>query len=236
MTTFPGCRSCTDPPPSQPSASTSVNVAACPPTADGDPLCDGHLVHAMANGSTEALSELFTRHAGTVLAHLLNRGLARDAAEDAVQETFLSAWKSASGFHEGSALGWLMRIAQRRAADTRRGQCRRAALDERVAQRQCAAPVAPSAEDCLLAASPRYAAVAVALAELPPAQRDVIELRYVHGLSVQQTAERLGIATGTVKSHASRGCAQLREWLRARGEGGEGDDGERGGRVPRPRP
>lgn len=221
MTTFPGCPSCTDPPPA--------------PAPEDDAPCDSHLVHAMAEGSGEALSELFSRHAGSVFAYLLNRGFSADTAEDAVQEAFLSAWKGASSFHEGNAIGWLMRIAHRRALDLVREQGRRAALDERVQSAPPADTTAPSAEDCLLASSPRYTAVAVALAELPAAQRDVIELRYLHRLSVRETAERLGVAEGTVKARASRGCAQLRRWLLTHGDGGD-EEGGRGDRVPRPRP
>lgn len=224
MTTFPGCRSCSDPPPTQTS-----------PEDDGTP-CDSHLVRAMADGSREAFSELFTRHGGNVLAYLLNRGFPADTVEDAVQEAFLSAWKSASQFHEGNATGWLMHIAYCRAVDIERAHGRRLALDDRVTRAGLTRTVAPSAEECLLASSPRYAAVAAALADLAEPQRVVIELRYVHGLSVRETAERLGVPEGTVKARASRGCAQLREWLRAgTREGGEDGDGQPGCRVPGPR-
>lgn len=221
MTTFPGCRSCTDPPPDPPSPEEAASR-------------DNRLVRATAEGSTEALAELFSRHAGSVFAYLINRGFSTDTAEEAVQEAFLSAWKGSSSFHEGNVPGWLMRIAHRRALDLMREQGRRVALDARL-QAAPATVAVPSAEDCLLASSLRYAAVAAALAGLPPAQRDVIELRYLHRLSVRETAERLGVPEGTVKARASRGCKQLREWLLAQEEGGEGGD-SRGGRVPRPRP
>jgi RNA polymerase sigma-70 factor (sigma-E family) len=48
---------------------------------------------------------------------------------------------------------------------------------------------------------------------LPPMQRRTVVLRYWLGLSVEETAEELSISTGTVKSHASRGLAALRERL-----------------------
>ena len=53
-------------------------------------------------------------------------------------------------------------------------------------------------------------ALVQALAGLPPGQREVLALRYLAGLSEQETATRLGVAPGTVKSRASRGLAALR--------------------------
>ena len=48
-----------------------------------------------------------------------------------------------------------------------------------------------------------------ALQALPPMQRRTVVLRHWLGLSVEETAAELGIATGTVKSHSSRGLAAL---------------------------
>jgi RNA polymerase sigma-70 factor (sigma-E family) len=52
-----------------------------------------------------------------------------------------------------------------------------------------------------------------ALQQLPVMQRKVVVLRHWLGLSVEETAHELGIATGTVKSHTSRGIARLQEVL-----------------------
>lgn len=52
-----------------------------------------------------------------------------------------------------------------------------------------------------------------ALAQLPTRQRQVIVLRFVEDLSVEQTAQLLGFSTGTVKSYTSRALARLRELL-----------------------
>lgn len=50
-----------------------------------------------------------------------------------------------------------------------------------------------------------------ALAALPPRQRAVLVLRYFDDLSEAETAQMLGCSLGTVKSHAARGLARLRE-------------------------
>lgn len=260
-TSFPGCGQCTDdgaagggaedgpsgagPADGGPAGGRPAGGRPARPVGEGD-ACDGHLVHAVADGDKDALSRLFARHAGPLFAHLLNRGFPAQTVEDAVQETFLTVWKSASGFHEGSVTAWLRRIAHCRAVDLERAAGRQRALADRAREHTPAsAGTAPSAEDCLLASSPRYAAIAFALAGLPAPQREVIELRYLQHYSVRETAERLAVPEGTVKARAARGCARLREWIvaqdearrpdgvpRAPGEGGAHDRD----RVPRPRP
>ena len=52
-----------------------------------------------------------------------------------------------------------------------------------------------------------------ALQSLPPMQRKTVLLRHWIGLSVEETAHELGISTGTVKSHTSRGIDKLQEAL-----------------------
>ena len=55
--------------------------------------------------------------------------------------------------------------------------------------------------------------VLVALRTLPQRQREVLVLRYYSDLSEAQIADAMGISTGAVKSHASRGMTALREKL-----------------------
>lgn len=71
---------------------------------------------------------------------------------------------------------------------------------------------APGADDSVLAASRRQR-VLDALAELPTRQREVIVLRHYLDLSEREIADALGIAPGSVKSHASRAAAALRSRL-----------------------
>lgn len=54
-----------------------------------------------------------------------------------------------------------------------------------------------------------------ALAQIPKRQREVVVLRHLMGLSVEQTADELGLAPGTVKAHTHRALPRLRELLGA---------------------
>ncbi len=75
-------------------------------------------------------------------------------------------------------------------------------------------PVAPSAE-AVAERSELRSRVRAELAGLPRRQREVLVLRHAGGLSEREIAEALGIAPGSVKSHASRGLAALGRRLEA---------------------
>ncbi len=131
-------------------------------------------------------------------------------AEDAVQDAFLAAWRTAASFdpRRGKAQTWLLTLVHRRAVDVVRREERRRSdtLDE--------APVDASAsteEEAAVRAQRR--AVQSALAQLPDDQREALQLSYYGGLTQAELADRLGIPLGTVKSRVFAGLAKLRELL-----------------------
>ncbi len=131
-------------------------------------------------------------------------------AEDAVQDAFLAAWRTAASFdaRRGKAQTWLLTLVHRRAVDVVRREERRRSdpLDD--------APVDASAsteEEAAVRAQRR--AVQSALAQLPEDQREALQLSYYGGLTQAELADRLGIPLGTVKSRVFAGLAKLRELL-----------------------
>lgn len=86
--------------------------------------------------------------------------------------------------------------------------------DERSAHRAATRPGAD--EDAVTAE--RRATVLAALQQLPRRQREVLALRYYGDLTEAEIAATMGISTGAVKSHASRGAAALRARLDRDGE------------------
>ncbi|HZP72771.1 MAG TPA: sigma-70 family RNA polymerase sigma factor [Gaiellaceae bacterium] len=171
---------------------------------------DEDLVGRIARGDERALAELYDRF-GTPAYRLALRIL-RDAAlaEDAVQDAFLAAWRTAVAFdvRRGSASTWLMTLVHRRAVDVVRREDRRRAgtLDD--------LPV-PSGEATDEAAELREQrrTVQSALAQLGASEREALELAYYGGLSQSEIAERLGVPLGTVKSRMFSGLARLRDVL-----------------------
>src|SRR5436190_3362057 len=178
-----------------------------PPLAQ---VTDEALLALVARGDDLALAELYDRFGG--VAYGLALRILRDAvlAQDAVQEAFLAAWRTAVSFDpaRGTASTWLLTLVHRRAVDLVRREDRRrtASLDD--------LPVAAGdATDETAEVRERRRAVQAALAELPDEQREALELAYYAGLSQSELAERLGLPLGTVKSRMFAALAKLRDLL-----------------------
>ena len=173
-------------------------------------LSDEALPALVARGDEAALAELYDRF-GRVAYGLALR-IVRDAnlAEDAVQDAFLAAWRTAISFDpgRGKASTWLLTLVHRRAVDVVRREERRRAepLDAEPAA------VGAATDDSSELREQRQA-VQSALAQLPPDQRQALELAYYGGLSQSELAERLGVPLGTVKSRMFTALAKLRDLL-----------------------
>ena len=183
-----------------------------PPLAQ---LADEALLALVARSDDEALAALYDRYARP--AYALAVRILRDPAlaQDAVQDAFLTAWRTAPSFdpRRGTAATWLMTLVHRRAVDVVRREDRRRAtpLED--------APVASGdATDEAAEVREQRRRVRCALAVLTPPEREALELAYYGGLSQSEIAERLGVPLGTVKSRMFAGLARLREAL---GEAGD---------------
>jgi RNA polymerase sigma-70 factor, ECF subfamily len=177
---------------------------------------DVRLVARCADGDEGALAELYDLFGRAAYALALR--IVRDAsqAEDVVQEAFLDLWRGAARFDPSRSrpASYLLTFVHRRAVDlVRREQARpqRGGDVEDIAAR-------PGKDDvpASLVAREQGASVRRALADLPPPQRQVLELAYFSGLSQSEIAEHLGEPLGTVKSRTHVALARLRELL---GEG-----------------
>jgi RNA polymerase sigma-70 factor (ECF subfamily) len=173
-------------------------------------LSDEALVALAARSEQTALAELYDRYGrpayGLALRILRDQAL----AEDAVQEAFLSVWRTAGRFvpERGSAATWILTLVHRRAVDiVRREERRRADSLE-----QAPEPGGGGAdEEAWLRL--RRERVQEALRRLPDHQREALELAYYGGFTQSELAERLGQPLGTIKSRMFAGLAALRELL-----------------------
>jgi RNA polymerase sigma factor (sigma-70 family) len=173
-------------------------------------LSDEALVALAARSEQSALAELYDRYGRT--AYGLAFRILRDGvlAEDAVQDAFLTVWRTASRFvpERGKASTWILTLVHRRAVDVvRREQRRRAESLDRAPE-----PAVEGVEEDAWLRLQRER-VQEALRNLPDTQREALELAYYGGFSQAELAERLGQPLGTIKSRMFTGLSRMRELL-----------------------
>jgi RNA polymerase sigma factor (sigma-70 family) len=181
----------------------------------GRPLDEAVLVERAKRGDDDAYEALVRRHQDIAFrtAYLIT-GSAADADESA-QDAFLKAHRALARFRRDAPFRpWLLAIVANEARNRRRASGRRENVVARAAAELASGGAAPSPEAEVVAEDER-ARLLGAVARLPEDDRTVIALRFFAGLSQEETAAALGIATGTVKSRLSRALARLRERLEA---------------------
>jgi RNA polymerase sigma-70 factor (ECF subfamily) len=168
--------------------------------------------------------ETFVRHfQGRMFALAYSYVGDREDARDLAQDIFVRLYEARAQWLSGDEfLPWLFRVARNRSIDfLRRRKVRTPAVTVGEAAVAELADPAPSAEARALE-SDRRGLLHAALRGLSAINREIVVLRDVHGLPIQQVASILGIPLGTVKSRASRARVELAERVLAlaRGRGG----------------
>lgn len=158
---------------------------------DGDP------------GAVRALYQEYGRAVFTVAYRALgNRGL----AEEAVQQTFLQAWRAAGRFDpQRDPKPWLYAIARRVAVDIYRRERRHQTADTDDFE---VAVLPPSFEGTWEAWEVRSA-----LDRVPAEEKEILHATHFLGFTHEETADRLGIPVGTVKSRSHRAHRRLAQLL-----------------------
>jgi len=170
-------------------------------------------------GAPWAFDRLWRAYAPAVVSYLSVQGIFDP--EDLVSEVFLGAFRGIGGFrgNEDQFRGWLFTIAHRRVTDERRrATVRPQAAGSIAGQRDMAVPDRRGGdveEDALRRlAEDRVRALCE---DLQSGQRDVLLLRLIADLTVDQVAEALGKTPGAVKALQRRGLASLRTILQHEG-------------------
>lgn len=171
-------------------------------------LSDGELIRLVADGDRDAFEQLYQRYARSVYGLALRRLRDRERAEDAVQETFASIWRSASSYRveQGAGAPWLYAVARNAIIDRFRSMPAESGDVPERATRE------PGPEERVESASTAWQ-VHRAFGELPEPEQRVIELAYWGGLSQSEIADFLGIPLGTVKTRTRSGLTHLAELL-----------------------
>ena len=169
---------------------------------------DADLLVRVAGRDREAFELLYHRYVRSMLGLALRRLRDRQRAEDAVQETFAAVWRSAASYRpeRGPAAPWLYAIARNAIVDRFRTQVDTSAEIPEIVSADPGP--ADRAESSFVAWR-----VHRALEELPPREREVVELAYWSGLSQSEVAEYLHIPLGTVKTRTRSALARLADVL-----------------------
>jgi len=172
------------------------------------------LLGRVAQGDEAALKQLYDLTSGRFYGLALRIVRAGELAEDVLQESYLSIWRSAADYRASLSppLAWMGLIVRSRALDLlRRRTSERVPLTD---------PLDELAEDTLEGDSPdpvhcadasqQAQALHRCLAQLKGPQREVLSLAYLRELSHGDLAEQLKLPLGTIKSWIRRGLEQLR--------------------------
>ena len=177
---------------------------------------DAALVRRVASGSSEALGQLYDRHAPVVFG-LARRILAREQdAEEVVQDVFAQVWRQAGRYQgdRATVAGWLVMLTRTRAIDRVRARTSRPDVAQPVSPED-APPLTTSLPDpeSVAASAQDARVVREALVALPENQRSLVELAYFEGLTHTEIAEHTGMPLGTVKTRLRNAMFALRAAL-----------------------
>jgi RNA polymerase sigma-70 factor (ECF subfamily) len=149
-------------------------------------------------GDEAALGDCYDQYASFVYGLVLRVVRDAKAAEDISQDVFLSLWEKPGCFDpsKGALRTWLGTLAHRRAVDYVRREEARRRRDDLALSRITSTPDVEEMAMALMTAE----RVREALEELPPEQREAIQLAYFEGKTYREVAVVMGIPEGTAKS------------------------------------
>ena len=174
-----------------------------------------HIVESAPKEDLASFEEALLPHLDA--AHNLARWLLRNEqdAQDVVQEAYLRAFKSFSGFHGSNGRAWLLTIVRNTSytlLKKNRAVDLTTTFDEEihVSDHESVSPatILEHSEDAEL--------IEEAMDELPAEFREILILRHQEGLSYKEIADIAKIPQGTVMSRLARARAKLKEYLAAR--------------------
>jgi RNA polymerase sigma-70 factor (ECF subfamily) len=167
---------------------------------------DLQLAEAVRRGDARAAEQFVDRFYPRVFAFLRRLAGTQADAEDLTQKTFTRVWRAVARFAGRSSLNsWLHGIAYHVYQDWLRGNHRHEMRPDAWWE-ECPDPGPPP--DLVVADSDLAGTVFAAVDRLDPEIRDTVHLHYYQGLTIEGTAEALGVATSTVK-YRLRGAVRL---------------------------
>ena len=169
----------------------------------------GDLLGRCSTGDEAAFEELYSATSPRVFGLVLRIVVQHALAEEITQDVFAYVWAEASRYDpsRGSAVGWILTIAHRRAVDRVRSVAASRTRDDVWTRKVTPEPFDSTAETAH--SSFEADRVRTALAALTLKQRTAIQLAYFHGLTYPEVAAHLGIPHSTAKTRIRDGLRNL---------------------------
>ena len=193
-------------------------------TSDPDPslVPDEDIVQRVLCGERDAYAILVRRHQARIVSFVQRMVTDREVARDVAQEAFTKAWRHLARFDpRWRFTTWLYSIASNAAIDHLRARKRAPLsldepmmLDGEEVAREPVDSESPSQAD-MLSAKELQEKLEEAIAELPPAFRELLLLRHPGGCSYEEIAEITKLPMGTVKNRIFRARQALKDRLGA---------------------
>jgi RNA polymerase sigma-70 factor (ECF subfamily) len=174
-------------------------------------LNEEYIVRQAIDGNQAAFAQIYDTYFDTIYRYVFFRVKNQGEAEDLTQEVFIKALNGIGSYKVGKTpfASWLFRIAHNQVIDYVRktGKQKMTALDE-------AYSIAGN-EDPVTTIEHKFELeeLSIAIAELPPAQQEVISLRFIAGLPIADVARILGKSEGTVKALQFNATIALRKLI-----------------------
>ena len=175
---------------------------------------DADLLRRCAGGDREAFRPFMERHLPAVERFLRALGAEPDRLDDAAQETFVAAWRHASGFRGEDARPWLLGIARnalRRTARRRAGE-----PSTHLPLEELAREAGWGSDDEMARHLVARETVRAGFAGLEPTDREILVLRDLEGFTGSEAADLLGISLAAQKSRLHRARLRFMASVRAR--------------------
>ncbi|MCE2850374.1 MAG: RNA polymerase sigma factor [Roseiflexaceae bacterium] len=191
----------------------SEQLASLPPSISATDADDQLVIIAVAQGDSQALEVLYDRYSAVVYRLAFRMLKNREQSEEIVQEVFWRVWRRSASFERerGRVAQWIFGIAHNLCID----ELRRMRARPNPVYDNDENPIIPQLVDdhvdvpATAWANEQRRVIINALASLPTAQRQAIELAYFNGLSHQEIAEHLDRPLGTIKTRVRLGLQKL---------------------------
>ncbi len=178
---------------------------------------DTELLRLVAEGDVRAVGALYDRYGTTLFPIALRIVRDRSEAEDVLHDAFIAVSDRAAQYvpERGSVIAWLVTLVRNLSIDRTRRRERRGALTREILPHE--PPASVRDPERLTSEAVERSKIRAALASLPEAQRQTLEVAFFEGLSYPEIAARENVPLGTIKSRAARALAALREALAREG-------------------